>query len=186
MQDHHYDPTEHGLQVDHRSCQCEGCRQHDDWISSDVCARPFLLSREGTECNRCLSAYCTLCAVHCGLCQAAMCRKCDFCTWCECTVCPSCAPKKQCDSCQLVYCDSPDRCAVEMHTCNFCGSSVCEPCQVDTDTFICNDPDCQVRSCRECLSTSTLHPCHACTDMFCPEHRLLRHRHSARPCKKTV
>jgi len=123
-----FDPSEHGLPKDLRLCECAACLLHDDWISGDVCARPFLLEN-GSSCPKCLLCTCAACSIHCGLCALAVCKVCDQCPTCECFVCSACVPKKACAVCRNDHCASDGvRCVFSGYSCTYCKHVVCESC----------------------------------------------------------
>jgi len=123
-----FDPTMHGLPSECRTCECDGCRLHMNWICDEMCARPFL-AHNGTCCSKCGIRNCEICSMHCRDCALSLCRPCDGCNECETYVCSTCVKKVVCTICEEKYCEADgERCIFGGSHCRQCDLVVCQSC----------------------------------------------------------
>lgn len=178
-----YDPTEHWLPADVRTCQCPDCHNHGPFNREDrsVCGVIFRLSKEGTQCMRCAQYYCARCSLKCGLCDGGMCRKCDGCDTCESVVCSSCTDRHFCGLCHRMCCIDFPRCEFDWKVCDFCNFVVCKDCDRHRKRifFSCRVDECDKTCCGDCLSRKTVFPCKDCRYWYCAD---CRRMHNQEPC----
>jgi hypothetical protein len=168
------DLEKRGLPRDTRVCQCSTCFKHvGRFPNSGYCGTPFVLNREGSECEICFLANCGLCAIRCpnSDCSLSICRDCDLCEHCDEYVCGSCTVRKFCTNCNKAFCAS-DNCNLPMDECSFCIRLLCDRCAADGDeTISCQGHNgrCNVHACPECVAKCTVSSCRRCKMKFCLE-----------------
>ena len=148
-------------------CECTAHFCHEDWISTHICAHPFL-AENGSTCQKCLRAYCRKCETSCGLCTQILCRICDCCDKCQFVVCERCSSKCECVRCHKIICsDAP--CGVDLFVCSVCSVSICDSCTEEEDLFFCDLAQCSIRLCQPCSIISGQRPeeCSVCRSLSC-------------------